>query len=156
MKAVAARIQAMSQGEIAALEAEGAWEVELDGRVFTVHRDEVEISTQDVEGSAVASDGGLTVALDITIDEALRAEGIAREVVNRVQNMRKERGLNVGDRIDIRINAPQEIKLAIEQNIDYICSETLSESLTFDNGSEGMEPVEFDDVKMGINILKHE
>ena len=84
------------------------------------------------------------------------AEGIAREVVNRVQNMRKERGLNVGDRIGIQINAPQEIKLAIEQNIDYICSETLSESLTFDNGSEGMEPVEFDDVKMGINILKHE
>ena len=155
MKAVAARIQAMSQGEIAALETEGAWEVELDGRMFTVHRDEVEISTQDVEGSAVASDGGLTVALDLTIDEALRAEGIAREVVNRVQNMRKERGLNVGDRIDIRINAPQEIKLAIERNIDYICSETLSESLTFGNGSEGMEPVEFDDVKMGINILKH-
>ena len=104
----------------------------------------------------MASDGGLTVALDLTIDEALRAEGIAREVVNRVQNMRKERGLNVGDRIGIQINAPQEIKLAIEQNIDYICSETLSESLTFDNGSEGMEPVEFDDVKMGINILKHE
>ena len=156
MKAVAARIQAMSQGEIATLESEGVWEVELGGRTFAIHRDEVEISTQDVEGSAVASDGGLTVALDLTIDEALRAEGIAREVVNRVQNMRKERGLNVGDRIGIQINAPQEIKLAIEQNIDYICSETLSESLTFDNGSEGMEPVEFDDVKMGINILKHE
>ena len=156
MKTVAARIQAMDQQEIARLETEGTIALTVpDGRVFQVTADQVDIATQDVEGSAVASDAGLTVALDVTIDPQLRAEGIAREVVNRVQNMRKERGLNVGDRIDILINAADEVKLAIQRNIDYICVETLSESLSFAPADAQWETVEFDDVKLEINILKH-
>ena len=74
--------------------------------------------------------------------------------MNRIQNMRKEQGLNVGDRIGILINAADSVKLAIEQNIDYICLETLSDSLAFTDSAEG-ETVEFDDVKLSINILKH-
>ena len=156
MKTVAARIQAMDQQEIARLETEGTIALTVpDGRVFEVSADQVDIATQDVEGSAVASDAGLTVALDVTIDPQLRAEGVAREVVNRVQNMRKERGLNVGDRIDILINAADEVKLAIQRNIDYICVETLSESLSFAPAQPQWETVEFDDVKLEINILKH-
>ena len=154
MKAVAARIQAMTQQEIAALESAGILKVDVDGRQFEVATDQVEITTQDVEGSVVASEDGITVALDITIDDKLRSEGIAREVVNRIQNMRKEQGLNVGDRIGILINAADSVKLAIEQNIDYICLETLSDSLAFTDSAEG-ETVEFDDVKLSINILKH-
>ena len=154
MKAVAARIQTMTQQEIAALESAGILKVDVDGRQFEVATDQVEITTQDVEGSVVASEDGITVALDITIDEKLRNEGIAREVVNRIQNMRKEQGLNVGDRIGILINAANSVKLAIEQNIDYICLETLSDSLAFTDSAEG-ETVEFDDVKLSINILKH-
>ena len=154
MKAVAARIQAMTQEEIATLESAGILKVDVDGRQFEVATDQVEITTQDVEGSVVASEDGITVALDITIDEKLRNEGIAREVVNRIQNMRKEQGLNVGDRIGILINAANSVKLAIEQNIDYICLETLSDSLAFTDSAEG-ETVEFDDVKLSINILKH-
>ena len=154
MKVVAARIQAMGQGEIAALEKAGVLAVEADGRTFEVSAAEVEITTQDVEGSVVASEDGITVALDITIDGQLRAEGIAREVINRIQNMRKEQGLNVGDRIGVLINAPQDVKLAIESNIDYICSETLSDALTFTQTEAG-ETVEFDDVKLSINIQKH-
>lgn len=154
MKAVAARIQAMTQQEIAALETDGILNVEVGGKKFEVAADQVEITTQDVEGSVVASEDGITVALDITIDDKLRSEGIAREVVNRIQNMRKEQGLNVGDRIGILINATDSVKLAIEQNIDYICLETLSDSLAFTDSAEG-ETVEFDDVKLSINILKH-
>src|SRR5699024_2281455 len=114
-----------------ALEKAGALAVEADGRAFEVSAAEVEITTQDVGGSGVASEDGITAALDITIDGQLRAEGLAREVIKRTQNMRKEQGLNVGDRIGVLINAPQDVKLAIESNIDYICSETLSDALTF-------------------------
>ena len=94
------------------------------------------------------------MALDVTVDAALKAEGIAREVVNRIQNMRKESGLNVSDRIDVDVNSSEEVKLAIEANIDYICSETLTQKLSFSENTAG-ETVEFDDIKMVINIKRH-
>lgn len=154
MKLVAGRIQEMTQQEIAMLESDGKISLEAGGRTFSVSSDEVEITTQDVEGSAVASQDGLTVALDVTVDAALKAEGIAREVVNRIQNMRKESGLNVSDRIDVDVNSSEEVKLAIEANIDYICSETLTQKLSFSENTAG-ETVEFDDIKMVINIKRH-
>jgi isoleucyl-tRNA synthetase len=156
MKAVAAYIQAMSQEEIASLEKDGSLAVVVGEKEFTIQVEDVNISTQDVEGSVVLSLDGLTVALDIVIDEKLKAEGIAREVVNRIQNMRKEAGFNVSDRIDVTICAEDEIKCAIDTNNDYICSETLTHSLTFADTISDGESVEFDDVKMIINIKKHD
>ena len=156
MKAVAAYIQAMSQEEIAGLEKDGSLVVVVGEKEFTIQVEDVNISTQDVEGSVVLSLDGLTVALDIVIDEKLKGEGIAREVVNRIQNMRKEADFNVSDRIDVTICAEDEIKCAIDTNNDYICSETLTHSLVFADTISGGESVEFDDVKMIINIKKHD
>ncbi|MBR4402421.1 MAG: isoleucine--tRNA ligase [Flavobacteriales bacterium] len=156
MKAVAAYIQAMSQEEIASLEKDGSLAVVVGEKEFTIQVEDVNISTQDVEGSVVLSLDGLTVALDIVIDEKLKGEGIAREVVNRIQNMRKEADFNVSDRIDVTICAEDEIKCAIDTNNDYICSETLTHSLVFADTISDGESVEFDDVKMIINIKKHD
>ena len=156
MKAVAAYIQSMSQEEIARLEKDGSLTACIGDKEFVVQVEDVNISTQDVEGSVVLSQDGLTVALDIVIDEKLRGEGIAREVVNRIQNMRKEADFNVSDRIDVTICTTDEIKCAIETNNDYICSETLTHSLCYVDALTEGESVEFDDVKMIINIKKHD
>ena len=156
MKAVAAYIQAMSQEEIAGLEKDGSLVVVVGEKEFMIQVEDVNISTQDGEGSVVLSLDGLTVALDIVIDEKLKGEGIAREVVNRIQNMRKEADFNVSDRIDVTICAEDEIKCAIDTNNDYICSETLTHSLVFADTISDGESVEFDDVKMIINIKKHD
>ena len=110
----------------------GKYRLRQGDGLFPCRPDEVEITTQDVEGSAVASQGQADRGVGCyVVDAALKAEGIAREVVNRIQNMRKESGLNVSDRTDVDVNSSEEVKLAIEANIDYICSETLTQKLSF-------------------------
>ncbi|MGB0807146.1 MAG: DUF5915 domain-containing protein, partial [Salibacteraceae bacterium] len=93
--------------------------------------EDVEINTQDIEGWLVMNDDKLTIALDITISEELRHEGIAREFVNRIQNIRKDQGFEVTDKINISVMKQDLLKASVDANFDYICSETLTENLTF-------------------------
>ncbi|MDP4281249.1 MAG: isoleucine--tRNA ligase [Bacteroidota bacterium] len=130
MKMLAATLAEFSQEQIIHLEKEGKYDLVLDGRNVMVGRDEVEIISEDIPGWEVANMGNLTVALDITITEKLREEGIAREIVNRIQNLRKEKDFEVTDKIIVQIIGKEEIKLAIENNFDYICNEILAQSFT--------------------------
>jgi isoleucyl-tRNA synthetase len=129
MKEVAAAIAGMDQDGIAHLERTGHIEVNVAGAPVMVHREEVEISSQDIPGWLVASEAGVTVALDVTLDEALRQEGIARELVNRIQNLRKDTGLEVTDRISVRILDTEGVRTAVLSNREYICREILAEHL---------------------------
>jgi isoleucyl-tRNA synthetase len=128
MKALGAAIQAFSQQQINALEADGRCMVSVDGTDCEVLLTDVEIATQDIPGWVVANDGSLTVALDIQLTPELVDEGIARELVNRIQNIRKE-GFDVTDRIVVELQSG-EWDNAVNAHRDYICSETLCTSLT--------------------------
>jgi len=130
MKEIAALILGFGQEEISKLELDGNLSVKLkSGSEIKIEREDVQISTKDIPGWLVTSDGELTVALDITISETLREEGIAREFVNRIQNLRKDSGLEVTDRIALQIESRAEIEMAISNNLEYICAETLAGSL---------------------------
>src|SRR5699024_1160932 len=118
--------------------------------------DEVEIISEDIEGWLVASNGDLTVALDVDITKALKNEGIARELVNRIQNLRKDSNLEVTDRIDLKIESNTQIEEAIKNNLDYIKSETLSETLALVSSLEKGVEVEFDDIHTQLGLTKHE
>ena len=141
MKAVAAQIAQFGQEEISQLESQGSIGMEVDGETVMIQRNEVEISSQDIPGWLVASDGPLTVALDISLTEELKNEGIARELVNRVQNIRKEKNFEVTDRIKLAISADAEIRTAINENKNYICAEILAESLDIVESIAGEEPL---------------
>ncbi len=129
MKAVTAAVNALDQEAIRAAEANGKLTIEFDGQTHELNLEEVEISTRDIPGWLVATDAGLTVALDITITESLQHEGIARELVNRIQNLRKESGLEVTDRIALQVESRETLAPAIQDNLEYICAETLADSL---------------------------
>ena len=128
MKSLGNDILALPQEQINALEAAGSCNVEVEGQVCEVLLSDVEIATQDIPGWVVANDGALTVALDITLTPELVDEGIARELVNRIQNIRKE-GFDVTDRIVVELQSG-EWDAAVERHRDYICSETLCTALT--------------------------
>jgi isoleucyl-tRNA synthetase len=135
MKAIAAMINEMNQAAIATYEATNGWSGEIEGEQIHLDMDDVEITAQDIPGWLVATEGGITVALDITITESLKAEGIARELVNRVQNLRKDSGLEVTDRIQLLIDTTDAIRAAITANSEYICNEVLADRISF--GSTG-------------------
>ncbi len=128
MKAISAQIQNFTQQEINALEAAGRCDLSVEGQPVEILLSDVEIATQDIPGWVVANDGSLTVALDIMVSDELKAEGIARELVNRIQNIRKE-GFDVTDRITIDLQSG-EWDEAVKQHMDYICAETLCTRLT--------------------------
>jgi isoleucyl-tRNA synthetase len=133
MKQVANLIASFDQKQIGLLEAEQKMEIALEGSTITIEIGDVEITTEDIPGMLVATEGSLTVALDITLTDELVAEGIAREMVNRIQNIRKNSGLEVTDRITLEITAEAFVKDAIEQHKDYINSETLCNAIAFVN-----------------------
>ncbi len=138
MKAVAGIVNGFGQEEIQALEKAGKIEANLEGEPIEISIDEVEITTQDIPGWTVAAEGNITVALDITLNDELKNEGIAREFVNRIQNLRKDSGLDVVDKINLKIKRHNLINEAIESNQEYICSETLARKLELvDNISAG-------------------
>ena len=115
---------------------------------------DVEISSKDIEGWLVANEGSITVALDVTISEDLRKEGVARELINRIQNARKDRGLEVTDRIKLTILKFGDLQESIDNNKEYIMSETLTEELVFvDQLIDGLD-IEFDTIKSKILINK--
>ena len=123
MKAISAQIMQFSQQQINVLEAQGSCELTVEGQPVQILISDVEIATQDIPGWVVANEGSLTVALDITVTPELRDEGIARELVNRIQNIRKE-GFDVTDRITIDLQSG-EWDSAVQNHMDYICTETL-------------------------------
>ncbi|MGR6087638.1 MAG: isoleucine--tRNA ligase [Arcticibacter sp.] len=130
MKSVADKVTQMSQDDIRAFERDGRFQLELDNGPFQIDLDDAEISSQDIPGWEVNTMGKITVALDTDISPELRKEGLARELVNRVQNLRKEKGLDVTDRISLIITEHPDVRPAIEGNMDYICNETLTSTLS--------------------------
>ncbi len=128
MKQLAEKLVALTQPEISQLEKEGRFLLVVDGQPAEVMAEDVEILSEDIPGWQIASQGALTVALDITITPELWQEGIAREVINRIQNLRKDKGFDVTDKISVKFQSVAEIDEAVNRNISYICSETLAQS----------------------------
>lgn len=155
MKLIASTINNFSAEDIKNIEQNGSLNVEINGKSITLELDDVEITSQDIEGWLVANEGALTVALDVKISEELRKEGIARELVNRIQNLRKDSGFEVTDRIDVQLQNDAQVAAAIASNEDYIKSETLTEELQLmDNLNDGIE-IAFDEVNTKLFIQKH-
>ncbi len=136
MKTIAGKIAGMDKDHIAQLEAVERTTLDVEGQEVEITLQDVEISTQDIPGWLVSTIGQITVALDITITDELKSEGIARELINRIQNIRKEKQFEVTDKVNITLEKNSELESAVEQNYDYICSETLAASLTFSNTIE--------------------
>jgi isoleucyl-tRNA synthetase len=154
LKAVGARIQTLTSDELTQLEKQGELAVEVEGETLTLHLDEVEIRTQDLPGWLVATDGPLTVALDVTLTEELRQEGLARELVNRLQNLRKDSGLEVQDRIQVALgaSAPAELQAAVQNFGDYIREEVQAQRLDFVPELVDGTVLEFDDFKVPAKV----
>ncbi|MCB0426589.1 MAG: isoleucine--tRNA ligase, partial [Mangrovimonas sp.] len=155
MKLVASAITGFTSEDIKKIEQNGEIDVVINGKNTTLGLADVEISSQDIEGWLVANEGGFTVALDVTINDELKGEGIARELVNRIQNLRKDSGFEVTDRIDVKIQKDNNLVTAVQTNIEYIKTETLTEELEIieivDNGIE----IAFDNVNTKLFIQKH-
>src|SRR5690606_2625788 len=154
MKAVAQVINNLGADGIKKIEQNGVLDVVVNTKSITLERSDVEITSQDIEGWLVASSGALTVALDITITDELRKEGIARELVNRIQNLRKDSEFELTDRIIVSFQKDEQISNAINTNLDYIKTETLAEDVKIlDHLNNGIE-VAFDDVNTKLFIEK--
>jgi isoleucyl-tRNA synthetase len=154
MRAVGQAIQNFSQEDINIIEKEGKITLELDGNFVDLTLNEVEITSQDIEGWLVSNANGITVALDVSISPELKNEGIARELINRVQNLRKDSGLEVTDKISLSIQSQEELELAVKDNLDYIMNETLTAELNFDKQVPHGTEIEFDDIKSCVLIQK--
>lgn len=155
MKLISIAVGKLEQNDIQKIEREGKISLEIENKSIILELQDVEISSQDIEGWLVASSGPLTVALDITIDEELKQEGIARELVNRIQNLRKDSGFEVTDKIDIRILKDGLVERAVKSNISYIKNETLTSELNFEEQMEDGVAISFDDVNTKLSIQKH-
>jgi isoleucyl-tRNA synthetase len=154
MRFIAAEVQNFTQEDISKIEKEHQISICINEKNITLELEDVEISSKDIEGWLVANEGSLTVALDVTITEELRKEGVARELVNRIQNARKDLGLEVTDKIKLTILDDQNLQAAVSENKEYIMSETLTLKLVFiDELINGVE-VEFDTIKSKILIEK--
>jgi isoleucyl-tRNA synthetase len=154
MGLIAKEIQSFSQEQINTLDREGSFTLVLSGNSITLSLDDVEISSQDIPGWLVANANGITVALDIKITEDLRMEGIARELVNRIQNIRKDSGFEVTDKIEVRLEKNEQLEKAISANLEYVKTETLTKSLAFVEKVENGTEIEFDNIKTKIIISK--
>ncbi|MGO1751048.1 MAG: DUF5915 domain-containing protein, partial [Psychroflexus sp.] len=154
MKHAVQAIQKLEAADISKVEQEKSLEIDINGEKTNISIDEVEIISQDIEGWLVASSNGVTVALDVSLTDELINEGIARELVNRIQNMRKDSGFEVTDKITIEIQKTKKIEKAVEANFDYIKLETLAENLYINESVENGIEIEFDDVKTVLNISK--
>ncbi len=155
MKMVAAAIQQFGQEEIAKLEKEGSISIVINEKSTTLNVDDVVISSQDIEGWLVANSDGITVALDVTITPSLKNEGIARELVNRIQNIRKDSGFEVTDRVEVTIQKEGQLQSAVQQNMEYIKQETLTEVLEFEDELSNGTEIAFDDIETRLRIKKH-
>ena len=154
MKMVVAVIQTLSSEQISLLEREGS--LQLEGTPYRITPEDVEIIAEDVAGWQVANLGKLTVALDIQITPELKKEGLSRELINRIQNLRKDKGFEVTDRINVTITQNTEIQEAVENNLSYICTEILATSIDFKTVSlESGDTIEIDGKELGIIVEKN-
>lgn len=154
MRFVGQAINKLSEEDIATIEAQGKLLIELNGNKVDLLLEEVEISTQDIEGWLVANQGNLTVALDVSISEELKNEGIARELVNRIQNLRKESGLEVTDKIRLSIKKDGVLDEAVNKNAEYIKNETLTKELILKEEVENGNEIVFDQVNTSMSLEK--
>jgi isoleucyl-tRNA synthetase len=155
MKAAATAIQAMTGTDIQQLERDGQYVLALGGEEVAIMLDDVEISSDDIPGLLVASKGPLTVALDITLTPDLEEEGIARELVNKIQKIRKDSQFELTDRISVKINGAELLKNALIRFNSYICAEILAESLVFsDDLLENSIEIEVNDTQLNVFISK--
>ena len=155
MKAVAAAVAGMSQEAIAELEKNGRYTFHLDGAEAVVEASDVEIFSEDIPGWLVANEGRLTVALEVTVTEELRREGVARELVNRIQNIRKSSGFEITDKINVTLSKNTQTDDAVNEYKDYICNQVLATSLTLaDEVKDGTE-LNFDDFSLFVKVEKN-
>ena len=155
MRFVVAAINSWGQEQIASIERDGKINVELEGENFELLLEEVLISSQDIPGWSVASDAGVTVALDVTLTEELKQEGIARDLVNRIQNLRKDLGLEVQDKIKIQIADDNDlVNAAVAGFGTYIEAETQAVSLSFESNLENASLLDMDDFNVSIKVEK--
>ena len=155
MKLVAQAIQALSDTQVQTLEKEGALKLNLDGKEITLAADDVVISSKDVSGWLVASEQGVTVALDIQMNESLRLEGMARELVNRLQNIRKDLGFDDTDTISLTLRENDALAAVLKQNKTYIQHEILATSITLVKDElEASIPISFDSLETNVNMVK--
>ncbi|MGJ1413417.1 isoleucine--tRNA ligase [Sphingobacterium multivorum] len=153
MKLVSSSIQSLTIDQISTLESTG--ELALAGTPYTILLSDVEIIAEDVEGWQVANLGKLTVALDVHITEELKKEGLSRELINRLQNLRKDKGLEVTDRINVKLTAASEVVNAANENLSYICTEILADSLVFEDSLTEGETIEIDGKELKALIQKN-
>ena len=154
LKAVVQAIGNLNSKEIQLLEEHKSIEIKVNGELVHLDETEVEVFFKDIEGWQVAQYDGMTVALDMTLTPELKKEGLARELINRIQNHRKDSGLEVTDQIEIYLKAEEELQAAVSENKSYILSETLAKELTFKTVLEGGVPLEFDTITTAIQIKK--
>ena len=154
MRFIAAEVQKFNQEDINKIEKDRNILLAINGKEITLELADVEISSKDIEGWLVANEGSLTVALDVTITEDLRKEGVARELVNRIQNARKDTGLEVTDKIKLTVLNFENLQQSISENRAYIMSETLTKELVFVDELKGGTEIEFDTIKSKILIEK--
>jgi isoleucyl-tRNA synthetase len=152
MKAVAAAVAELSQEQIAELETNGTIALMAEGQEVTVEKEDVEIISEDIPGWLVANEGNLTVALEVELTDELRQEGMARELINRLQNLRKDSGFEITDHISVVIAPSEHTDAAIAAFADYIQSQVLADTLTVAE-NDGAE-IDFDDFKLNIKIEK--
>ena len=151
---VSKAIQNFSQEQINEIEKNNQISLEISGNSVTLTNEDVEISSQDIEGWLVANANGITVALDITISDALRKEGIARELVNRIQNIRKDSGFEVTDKVKVQMQRETVIEEAVNANLEYIKTETLTDSLEFVEDVQNGVEIAFDELTTKIIVNK--
>ena len=154
MRFIAAEVQKFTQEDINKIEKVGNISLEINGKNITLDAQDVEISSKDIEGWLVANEGTLTVALDVTITEDLRKEGVARELVNRIQNARKDSGLEVTDKIKLTVLNFENLQQSIIDNKEYIMSETLTKEMVFVDELKNGTDIEFDSIQSKILIEK--
>ena len=153
MKAIAEAVAQFSSDDIAEIESNQGWTGEVNGEELKLELNDFEINAQDIPGWLVSSEGNLTVALDVTISDELKAEGIARELVNRVQNLRKDSGLEITDRILLKVDTNALIQEAIAMNKEYVCNEVLANDILFESlDAEALvtDLAEAQDTKIGL------
>lgn len=154
MKSVAAMLQSLSQEEISQLEKTGQYTLEVEGNSIVVEKCDVEILSEDIPGWLVANNGSLTVALDVTITDELKKEGIARELINRIQNIRKSSGFEITDKINIFVESNENINDAINDHKEYIASQVLAANINIEERVANATELDFEEFKVNVNIEK--
>ena len=152
MKGIAAQMDALGQADIVAFEKAGEIRLDVDGQSVIVELTDVEIINEDIPGWLVANDGNLTVALEVELNDELRNEGMARELINRIQNLRKECGLEITDRVNVSISPDERVKAAVDSFSDYIKGQVLADNVTL--AENGGHEVDLDGFNVHIDVTK--